>query len=142
MVALPEGTVTFLFTDIEGSTARWEHHPTAMAIALARHDALLHAAVERHGGHVVKTTGDGLHAVFAAAGDAVAAVLAAQRLTGDPVALVPGQRLVTFVASTCAGPTSPEHGGNPVRYTALRSTPPTGCSGLRPRHDIGDVAVQ
>ena len=41
MTALPTGTVTFLFTDIEGSTARWEHQPEAMRVALARHDALV-----------------------------------------------------------------------------------------------------
>src|ERR671913_133220 len=61
MAELPSGTVTFLFTDIEGSTARWEHHPEAMRAALAQHDALVRAAVAEHQGHVVKTTGDGVH---------------------------------------------------------------------------------
>jgi class 3 adenylate cyclase len=61
---LPSGTVTFLFTDLEGSTRLWEEHRDAMQSALARHDAVLRTAVESHGGHVVKTTGDGLHAVF------------------------------------------------------------------------------
>jgi predicted ATPase/class 3 adenylate cyclase len=79
MAALPSGTVTFLFTDIEGSTARWEHRPESMAAALARHDALLRAAILGHGGHVVKTTGDGFHAAFARAPDALAAALDAQR---------------------------------------------------------------
>jgi len=46
MTHLPSGTVTFLFTDIEGSTRRWEQHPTAMQAALARHDALLRALNE------------------------------------------------------------------------------------------------
>ena len=50
MVELPTGTVTFLFTDIEGSTRRWEEHPEAMQAALARHDALLRAAIEDHHG--------------------------------------------------------------------------------------------
>src|SRR5207302_7447253 len=76
---LPSGTVTFLFTDLEGSTRLWEQHPDAMRPALERHDALLRSAVERHGGRVVKTTGDGLHAVFVSTGDALAAALAAQR---------------------------------------------------------------
>ena len=81
----PSGTVTFLFTDIEGSTARWEHRPEAMAAALARHDALLRAAIEAHGGHVVKTTGDGFHAAFSDARDAVMAAVDAQcRLTAEP----------------------------------------------------------
>ncbi|MEX0663731.1 MAG: adenylate/guanylate cyclase domain-containing protein [Acidimicrobiia bacterium] len=75
---LPTGTVTFLFTDLEGSTRLWEEHPEAMKDALARHDELLRSAVESHGGHVVKTTGDGLHAVFATAEQAVAAAVAGQ----------------------------------------------------------------
>ena len=73
---LPTGTVTFLFTDLEVSTRLWEEHPEAMRRALAHHDALLGGAVEGHGGHVVKTTGDGLHAVFASAHDAVDAAVA------------------------------------------------------------------
>ena len=75
---MPAGTVTFLFTDIEGSTRLWEEHPAAMKAALAVHDGILRAAVEEHGGRVVKTTGDGLHAVFAVADEAVAAAGAAQ----------------------------------------------------------------
>jgi predicted ATPase/class 3 adenylate cyclase len=73
------GTVTFLFTDIEGSTRLWEQHPRAMSEALARHDAILVDAVEFSGGHVVKTTGDGLFAVFGRAESAITAALAAQR---------------------------------------------------------------
>src|SRR5262250_2457079 len=75
MSALPTGTVTFLFTDIEGSTRLWEEHPDAMRSALARHDALLREAVERYGGQVVKSTGDGMHAVFPTAGGAVEAAI-------------------------------------------------------------------
>jgi predicted ATPase len=75
---LPTGTVTFLFTDLESSTRLWEHHAEQMDAALARHDEILRAAVEAHGGHVVKTTGDGLHAVFGAATDAVSAARDAQ----------------------------------------------------------------
>ena len=56
MPELPAGTVTFLFTDIEGSTRLWEAHPDAMRLALARHDALLKAAIESHGGLVFKTS--------------------------------------------------------------------------------------
>jgi class 3 adenylate cyclase len=69
------GTVTLLFTDIEGSTRLWEQHPQAMSEALARHDAILIDAVKSSGGYVVKTTGDGLFAVFARAEAAVAAAL-------------------------------------------------------------------
>jgi predicted ATPase/class 3 adenylate cyclase len=76
---LPTGTVTFLFTDVESSTRLWEHHPEAMRAALARHDELLTAAVETRGGHVIKGTGDGLHAVFAGADIAMAAAVEAQQ---------------------------------------------------------------
>jgi predicted ATPase/class 3 adenylate cyclase len=79
MPNLPTGTVTFLFTDIEGSTRLWQGQPAAMAAALARHDAILRAAVAAHRGHVIKTTGDGLHAVFVAAPAALAATIDAQR---------------------------------------------------------------
>ena len=71
MPELPTGTVTFLFTDLEGSTRLWEEHPDAMRDALARHDEILRGAVEKRDGYVVKTTGDGLHAAFATAPDAV-----------------------------------------------------------------------
>src|SRR5262245_28360662 len=79
MTALPTGTVSFLFTDLEGQTTLWEVHPEPMRAAVARHDALLREAVLAHGGHVVKATGDGLHAAFARAPDALAAALEAQR---------------------------------------------------------------
>jgi class 3 adenylate cyclase len=59
---LPTGTVTFLLTDLESSSRLWEEHPEAMKSALARHDTILREAVEAHGGQVVKTTGDGVHA--------------------------------------------------------------------------------
>jgi predicted ATPase/class 3 adenylate cyclase len=76
---LPTGTVTVLFTDIEGSTTRWESDPQAMSEALARHDTLLREAVESHGGFVFKTVGDAFCAVFHRADEAVACALAAQR---------------------------------------------------------------
>jgi predicted ATPase/class 3 adenylate cyclase len=81
---LPTGTITFLFTDIEGSTTLWEQHPEAMQAALARHDRLLRQAIESSNGWIVKSTGDGLYAVFAAARDALAACLAAQRSLQAP----------------------------------------------------------
>ncbi len=77
--ALPTGTVTFLFSDIEGSTQRWEAHREAMASAVARHEALIKAAFEKHGGFVFKTVGDAFCVVFARAPDAVAAAIDAQR---------------------------------------------------------------
>jgi adenylate cyclase len=76
---LPSGTVTFLFTDIEGSSRLWETQHDAMQASLARHDALVRGCIEAHGGHVVKTLGDGFLAAFASASGAVKAALAAQQ---------------------------------------------------------------
>jgi len=83
---LPTGTVTFMFTDIEGSTTLWEQYPDAMQVALARHDALLRHAIESSSGRIVKTTGDGVFAVFGAAADALAACLDVQRVLQVPEA--------------------------------------------------------
>jgi predicted ATPase/class 3 adenylate cyclase len=81
----PTGTVTFLFTDIEGSTTLWQRHSTAMETALARHDAMLRTAITANGGHVFKTVGDAFCAAFAAAPDALAAAIAAQHaLAAEP----------------------------------------------------------
>ena len=94
MPELPTGTVTFLFTDIEGSTRLWEEHPDEMKYALARHDEILRDAVVSQGGHVVKTTGDGVHAVFARAGDALAAAIAGQQgIEAEPWAGTPRLRV-------------------------------------------------
>src|SRR5262245_43436048 len=79
MTNLPEGTVTFLFTDIEGSTQLWEQFPEEMNSALARHDSILKEAIESNHGRVIKTTGDGIHAVFEKVIDAVNATIASQR---------------------------------------------------------------
>jgi predicted ATPase/class 3 adenylate cyclase len=75
---LPSGTLTFLFTDLEGSTRLWEERPAAMRDALAQHDELLRAAVESSDGFVFSTGGDGFAAAFERAGEAVAAAIAAQ----------------------------------------------------------------
>ena len=73
------GMLTFLFTDIEGSTRRWAEHPEAMSAALVRHDELLRSAIESHGGDVFKHTGDGIAAVFGSPHDALCAAVTAQR---------------------------------------------------------------
>src|SRR5438477_10409305 len=65
--APPSGTVTFLFTDIEGSTRRWEEYPQVMGAAVARHDALLRQTIEASGGYIFKTVGDAFCAAFPAA---------------------------------------------------------------------------
>ena len=79
MTALPSGVVTFLFSDVEGSTRLWEQHAASMAIALPRHDELVRAAIESHKGYVFKTVGDAFCAVFSSPFDALAAAEAVQR---------------------------------------------------------------
>ncbi len=79
MSGQPTGTVTFLFTDIEGSTKLWEHAASAMHTALARHDEILRDTVKSHGGYVFKEVGDAFCCAFASAPEAVGAALAAQR---------------------------------------------------------------
>src|SRR5919202_2211372 len=81
MPDLPTGTVTFLFTDIAGSTALWEQQPAAMRHALGRHDALVEQLVAAQQGQVVRPRGEGdsRFAVFARATDAVAAAVALQQ---------------------------------------------------------------
>src|SRR3712207_3630553 len=85
MPELPSGTVTFLLTDVEGSTALWEQAPDAMRAALARHDVLFEATVHAHGGLHIRPRGEGdsRFAVFASASDAVTAALAVQRAFAD-----------------------------------------------------------
>ena len=83
--AAPSGVVTFLFTDVEGSTRRWEADADGMRAALAAHDEALGAAIEAHGGFMFKHTGDGVCAAFASPKCAVDAAVAAQRALELPV---------------------------------------------------------
>ena len=76
--------LTFLFTDIEGSTSKWEETPDQMAQAVGRHDALLRDAVQEHHGRIVKTTGDGIYAAFERPADGLGAVVAIQLALLDP----------------------------------------------------------
>ena len=88
MPDLPSGTVTFLFTDIEGSTALWERDQEAMRLAVERHLELLDAAIAAHGGIHFKTVGDAVQAAFATAPDALAAAVQAQQaIAAEPWAL-------------------------------------------------------
>jgi predicted ATPase len=84
-VNAPAGIITFLFTDIEGSTRRWEADPDAMRTALEAHDAVLRDAVEKYTGWLFKHTGDGVCAVFSSPKGAVDAAVAAQRALELPV---------------------------------------------------------
>ena len=79
MPDLPSGTVTFLFTDIEGSTALWERDQAVMILLVERHHTLLRTAIETHHGVLFKRVGDAVQAAFLTAPDAVAAALDAQR---------------------------------------------------------------
>ncbi len=77
-VSSMEKNYTFLFTDIEGSTRKWEQHPQAMSRLLTEHNSILRQSIESHNGHVFKTVGDGFCAVFDSPHDAISAVLNAQ----------------------------------------------------------------
>jgi predicted ATPase/class 3 adenylate cyclase len=78
VTAAPSGTVTFLFTDIEGSTRLWEHYPDVMRVAVAAQEQLLRAVTAEHGGLLVKSMGDGVMAAFGSAHEAASAAAAAQ----------------------------------------------------------------
>jgi class 3 adenylate cyclase len=92
--ARPTGTVTFLFSDIEGSTVRWERDSDAMAAALARHDGLVRAALEAHGAYIFKTMGDAFCAAFTTSRDALVAAHDAQRaLAAEDFSSVEGMRV-------------------------------------------------
>jgi predicted ATPase/class 3 adenylate cyclase len=79
----PSGTVTFLLTDLEGSTRMWEQDPDAMKAAMVRHDELLEKAIAAKQGFVFSRMGDGMAAAFATAGEAVSAASAFQRALAD-----------------------------------------------------------
>src|ERR1700739_4679708 len=83
--AAPSGVVTFLFTDIEGSTRRWESGADAMRVELAAHDKVLRSAIEAHDGFVFSHTGDGMAAAFTSPVSAVDAAVDAQRELELPV---------------------------------------------------------
>jgi predicted ATPase/class 3 adenylate cyclase len=119
MRALPTGTVTFAFTDIEGSAPRWERNRAAMRDAVRRHDALLHALFAGHGGHVFKTTGDGFCAVFATAPDAISAALDAQRaLFTEDFSAVDGLRVRIAVHTGLADERDSDYFGPTVNRVA------------------------
>jgi predicted ATPase/class 3 adenylate cyclase len=92
--SLPSGMVAFLFTDIEGSTQRWDRHHDAMDAAVKRHDSILRRAIEAHAGYVFKTVGDAFCAAFARASEAAAAAIDLQRkLANEDFADVEGVRV-------------------------------------------------
>ncbi len=156
MDKLPQGTVTFLFTDLEGSTRLWEEHPQEMRDALARHNTIVRAAVVSHGGVVFSTMGDGMAAVFGSARDAVRAVLAAQveltaedwgEVTGPLAArmglltdegVLGGEHYLNQPLNRCARLMAAAHGGQALVSGAtellVRDDLPEGCGLV----DLGD----
>ncbi len=79
MIPAPTGTITLLFSDIEGSSKKWDQHPEAMRVALAQHDRLMQEVFAGHRGFVFKTVGDAFCVAFETANDALAAAVEAQR---------------------------------------------------------------
>src|SRR3954470_584052 len=111
MPDLPSGTVTFLFTDIEDSTALWEQDRAAMREAVARQLTILHSLIAAHHGVLYKTIGDGTQATFASAEDALRAAVAVQRaLLAEAWADPPGPVRVRMALH--AGEATPDDRGD------------------------------
>ncbi len=138
-VARPSGTVTFLFTDVEGSTRSWAADPNAMSASLLVHDRILRGAIESHGGYVFTTAGDSFAAAFARASDAVAAASSAQHQLATAVwGLGPALRVrmglhigeaeerggdyFGSVVNTAARVEAAGHGGQVLLTAAVRTT--------------------
>jgi predicted ATPase/class 3 adenylate cyclase len=116
---LPSGTVTFVFTDIEGSTVRWERDRDAMQDAVRRHDALMRAVIGDQSGYVFKTIGDAFCAAFARPEDAIAATLRAQRaLAGADFSAVAGIRVRAAVHTGTADERDGDYFGPTVNRVA------------------------
>ena len=111
--------LTFLFTDIEDSTAIWERDPDAMQSAIARHDAVMSDVIERCGGRVYKTTGDGVCAAFAQSGDALrAALLLRQSLSMECWPTAEPLRVRMAIASGEASPRAGDYFGPAINLAA------------------------
>src|SRR5579871_5724803 len=121
---LPTGAVTFAFTDIEGSTVRWDRNRPAMQEAVRKHDAILRAAIEEHGGHVFKTIGDAFCAAFARADSAIEAMVAAQRgLAAEDFEAVDGLRVRTALHTGFADERDDDYFGPTLNRVARLRVP-------------------
>jgi predicted ATPase/class 3 adenylate cyclase len=119
MPDLLQGTLSFLFSDIEGSTRLWAQHPAAMAADLARHEDLLRAAIAAHGGRVFKLVGDAVCAAFPDARGALAAAVAAQRaLAAESWRLPDGLRVRMAVHTGVAEARAGDYFGPPLNEAA------------------------
>ncbi len=117
--ALPTGTVTFLFTDVEGSTERWDAHGETMSAAVQRHDAIGRAAMDAHGGYVFKTVGDAFCVAFARSDAAVAAALDFQRaLAAEDFTAVGGLRVRAALHTGAANERDGDYFGSTVNRVA------------------------
>jgi predicted ATPase/class 3 adenylate cyclase len=118
-VAVPTGTITFVVTDIEGSTQRWDRDRFAMQEAVRRHDALMRAAISKHHGHVFKTIGDAFCAAFSKPEDAVAAMFDAQRaLAAEDFSAVDGIRVRAAIHTGTADERDNDYFGPAVNRVA------------------------
>jgi class 3 adenylate cyclase/tetratricopeptide (TPR) repeat protein len=116
---LPAGAMTFAFTDIEGSTSRWERDRVAMQQAVRRHDAILRDAITEHGGHLFKTIGDAFCSAFERPENAVAAMLAAQRmLAAEDFSAVDGLQVRAAIHSSTADAREGDYFGPAVNKVA------------------------
>ena len=114
---LPSGTVTFLFTDIEGSTALWEQDAAAMRAAVERHLAILDMAIAAHGGYRYEQVGDAIRAAFATAGNGIAAAVEAQRTLAEEPWKLPNPIRVRMALHT--GEAVPDSSGRYHQVPAL-----------------------
>lgn len=147
---VPSGTVTFLFTDIEGSTQRWDAFSEAMQAMLRTHDRLLRSAIEAHGGFVFKTMGDAFCAAFARAECAVLGAVAAQRaLAAEDFSNIGGLRVRMALHTGTADERDDDYFGPTVNRVARLLAIGHGgqvlvsdrCAGLARPHLPSDVTL-
>ena len=131
----PLGTVTFLFTDIEDSTRLWESMPADMATAVQAHDVIVRSAIERHGGHVFASGGDGFCAAFSSAMDAVTAAVDSQRELGGDAAIPFAVRMALHTGE--AARRDGNYSGTEVNRAARSDDPRQRWSGAGVRHGRG-----
>jgi class 3 adenylate cyclase len=118
-ITTSSGTLTFLFTDIAGSSRLWEQHPDEMPVALARHDSILRASISAQGGSVFKTVGDAFCAVFDDPRAALLATLDAQRALTDETWGAPGPLQVRMaIHSGVAEARAGDYFGTPLNRVA------------------------
>ena len=157
MTVRPSGTVTFLFTDVEGSTRLWAADSDAMSASLQMHDRILRGAIESFGGYVFTTAGDSFAAAFARASDAVVAAAQAQREfagaawgSGPALRVRMGMHMGEAeerggdyfgpVVNTAARVEAAGHGGQVLMTAAVRATARVEATDLGV-HQLRDVLV-